>query len=766
MRWMLIALLFLPSLAAQTGAVTLGAGLQSPANNVSQGQTNVVTLGFLVGQTAGTTAVNFTGCTISNVAPSQAAGATDTVRVRLIRDDDMNFAVSASDTVAATAVSPTFPVTLSGFSQAIPAATASTFAIWMIAVDIEVGSQVGNRYRIELTSVTTTATSTSHTPFAGNDQTIVAPSTAEMDLRRYSISKPLGSTDVVGGLQVNFASSVTWTIHNSGVSPLSISSAFVVSSSLFNCSASVTTPPAGTVAVNGSTSVTLSITPNALGQQFGFIFAINNNDADENPYSIVVAGLATPGPGPATQLVVTTQPGNGVAGMALAAQPIVQARDAGGQLDASFTGQVTAAIATGTGTPGAALTGTASINAVAGVATFAGLGVDLAGSGYELTFSNATLAQARSAAFNVTAAPATQLVVTLQPGGAIENLPLAPQPVIEARSAAGVLDPNFTGMVTAGITPTTGTPGAGLFGTLSVMAVAGVATFTDLSIDLAGTGYTLVFSSGALTTASSAAFDIQSSAATLLAVDVQPGNSTGGVAPASQPVIEARNIGGFVDTNFVGNVQAAITTGTGTAGATLSGTMTVAAVAGVATFTDLSIDLAGTGYTLTFTSGALTLAVSNPFDITVGPGVALRLMTQPGAANAGAVIPQQPVVAVEDAGGNLLLTDNTTQVSAAIATGTGGAVLSGASTLTVTAGVATFTDLAINLAGTYTLEFTATGLTTATSTPFVIASTGGGPGPGNGSNGSSAGDSTCVAAPGAGFGLFALLPLLWRRRRA
>jgi hypothetical protein len=60
MRWIILALLLLPSLAAQTSAVTLGAGLQSPANNVSQGQTNVVTLGFLVGQTSGVTTVNFT----------------------------------------------------------------------------------------------------------------------------------------------------------------------------------------------------------------------------------------------------------------------------------------------------------------------------------------------------------------------------------------------------------------------------------------------------------------------------------------------------------------------------------------------------------------------------------------------------------------------------------------------------------------------------------------------------------------------------------
>ena len=49
-------------------------------------------------------------------------------------------------------------------------------------------------------------------------------------------------------------------------------------------------------------------------------------------------------------------------------------------------------------------------------------------------------------------------------------------------------------------------------------------------------------------------------------------------------------------------------------GATLSGTTTVAAVDGTATFSDLSIDLAGIGYTLTATSPGLTHITSNPFD--------------------------------------------------------------------------------------------------------------------------------------------------------
>jgi hypothetical protein len=88
-----------------------------------------------------------------------------------------------------------------------------------------------------------------------------------------------------------------------------------------------------------------------------------------------------------------------------------------------------------------------------------------------------------------------------------------------------------------------------------------------------------------------------------------------GMPFATQPVVEARDASNNLDTAFTGPVTAAISTGTGTSGAVLSSTVTVNAVAGVAAFTDLSIDLAGTGYTLTFTSGSLTAAVSAPFDV-------------------------------------------------------------------------------------------------------------------------------------------------------
>ena len=66
---------------------------------------------------------------------------------------------------------------------------------------------------------------------------------------------------------------------------------------------------------------------------------------------------------------------------------------------------------------------------------------------------------------------------------------------------------------------------------------------------------------------------------------------------------------------FTGNTTLAIASGTGTAGAVLSGSTTVAAVAGVATFSDLSIDLVGTGYGLTANSAPLPTRTSFAFSI-------------------------------------------------------------------------------------------------------------------------------------------------------
>src|SRR5205823_3210060 len=80
-------------------------------------------------------------------------------------------------------------------------------------------------------------------------------------------------------------------------------------------------------------------------------------------------------------------------------------------------------------------------------------------------------------------------------------------------------------------------------------------------------------------------------------------------------------------TSFNGAVTVAIATGP--AGATLGGTTTVTAVNGVATFTGLTLDLAGT-YTLTASGGGLTAVTTNAITVTpVVVATQLVVTTQP-----------------------------------------------------------------------------------------------------------------------------------------
>ncbi|HEY6808988.1 MAG TPA: hypothetical protein VI160_09400 [Gemmatimonadales bacterium] len=103
-------------------------------------------------------------------------------------------------------------------------------------------------------------------------------------------------------------------------------------------------------------------------------------------------------------------------------------------------------------------------------------------------------------------------------------------------------------------------------------------------------------------------------AATHLVFTVQPSNAASTVAISPSIQVSAENGAGVTDTGYSGFVTLAI--GTNPAGGTLSGTVSVSAIAGVATFTDISIDSAGTGYTLVATSGSLTQRISSAFNIT------------------------------------------------------------------------------------------------------------------------------------------------------
>ena len=119
------------------------------------------------------------------------------------------------------------------------------------------------------------------------------------------------------------------------------------------------------------------------------------------------------------------------------------------------------------------------------------------------------------------------------------------------------------------------------------------------------------------------------------------------------------------------------------------------AVNGVATFTGLALNAKVGTYTLTFTDGVLSAAVSTSVTVYVGPATQLVVTTEPSAvAQSGVALATQPVVELRDSGGNVVTTVNSGYATAGIASGSGGVISAGAVAPFVS-GVASFSGLAI-----------------------------------------------------------------------
>src|SRR5207237_9146855 len=151
-------------------------------------------------------------------------------------------------------------------------------------------------------------------------------------------------------------------------------------------------------------------------------------------------------------------------------------------------------------------------------------------------------------------------------------------------------------------------------GACSAELVGGVVTFSDLTLDKAAPGYWL--SATGLGTATSSSFNIIAGTATQLVFGTQPGTITGG--KSFSPAVKVRALDGLgnLATTFTGQVTVTLNSpGSGT----LSGTTTVAAAGGVATFFSLSVNVAASGYTLTAAAAGLPNVESVAFDVIVGP---------------------------------------------------------------------------------------------------------------------------------------------------
>jgi signal peptidase I len=178
----------------------------------------------------------------------------------------------------------------------------------------------------------------------------------------------------------------------------------------------------------------------------------------------------------------------------------------------------------------------------------------------------------------------------------------------------------------------------------------------------------------------------------------EPSNSTGGIAFGSQPAVSILTSGGGATTSAA-PVMLSIST---PAGATLSCSANpVAAVAGTAHFSGCRIDKAGT-YTLTAASPGLSSAISANITVSIGGASQLFFRATPGNTARNTAFTNQPVVVVQDAGGNTVTTSSIPITLSIVS----GALICNSNPKNAVAGVAAFAGCRINQTGSYV--FTAT----------------------------------------------------------
>ncbi|MDC0309675.1 YCF48-related protein, partial [bacterium] len=470
----------------------------------------------------------------------------------------------------------------------------------------------------------------------------------------------------------------------------------------------------------GSTGTSYTLTGLTTGTTYYAAVSAIDSDGNESWISAEVSGTAASTP---TDLALSTQPSNSSAGSPLASQPVVRVTDLEGNLVTSTSPSVTISITSGSGTSGATLLGTTTVNAVDGVATFSDLQINTAGADYTLTVSSSGLTSIVSSAFGIAAGPASTLVAATNPSESAANDVFSTQPVVHITDGNGNIITTATGTVTAAIASGLGT----LTGTASIAASSGVATFSGLGIDTKGDDYQLGFSSPGLVSATSGAFNIISATPVSLSFTSSPTGGQAGEASALTSTVLVLDKNGNRVVDSTAEITLEITDDTGNDEGELSGTVALNATNGEVVFSDTSINLVGDNYSVTAASSGLTEATSSTFNITAGSPVALGFVTEPGGAQTARLLETQPIVGFVDSQGNAVAVDNGISISITIKSGTGhsAATLSGTVEVSTGGGYAAFNDLKINRLGyDYQLVASANGYDSVESLPFAMTGLG------------------------------------------
>jgi hypothetical protein len=308
----------------------------------------------------------------------------------------------------------------------------------------------------------------------------------------------------------------------------------------------------------------------------------------------------------------------------------------------------------------------------------------------------------------------TQLAVISQlPSSVTAGNPFAL--TVAAEDGSGNVESSFNGLLTVALEA--GPHGGLLSGDTTMEAVNGVATFSNLTLVTAGTGYSLEVTGGGLTPATVTALSVAPAAAAQLVVTAQPPTSMTAGSSFGVAVAVVDRFGNLVP-SYNGGVTVAL--GVNPSAGTLYGTLTVTASQGVAAFWGLTIFKAGAGYSLQISGGGLAPALTP--SLNVAPAAAARLVVTSG--------PPTPVIAassfrltaaVEDSYGNAATSYNG-NVIVVLAGNHGRGRLRGTLIEATSSGVVSFSNLIVSTVGKgYTLTVSGGGLSAATTPSFNVS---------------------------------------------
>ena len=471
--------------------------------------------------------------------------------------------------------------------------------------------------------------------------------------------------------------------------------------------------------VGSNSALLVQVTVTYKGSTYSISFVVD----DPQTPPIKVSGAAT-------HLVFIGQPGSTISGSPISPPPVVAVEDAANVIVTSDLSPVHIAITPGTGTSGAVLSSNCSGIEFYGVVTFSNCSISMTGSNYTLTATDGILTQAISATFNITPAPASQLVFTKVPSGGqtasttatsgpyqVQEQDLYGNPIAAGSPVTITLATSSPGTTTGGA-PFFSPSASGSAGSAvtSVTIPSGSSTSPNFYYsDTLGGSPTLTASNPMLINAT-ATITVTPTAATSLIFTTPPPSATSTSTHFTVVVAEVDAYGNAETGDSSTNV-----TLTATSGSSFSCSKSSPAklTNGSVTFTNCIYATSGSSYTLTASSGALSPATATT--TVLGPASKLVYTTPPPSSiSAGTLF--SVVVAEEDSASNVEAGDSSTLLNLH-ASGSGGGFSCATTPTRVTNGVATYSNCSYTVAsGTpYTLTDSSGILTSATATTSVVS---------------------------------------------